>query len=229
METLTETFSNLSTDVLHDIAFRLDYKDLINLCTASLRQNELLCQNDRFWKVKFQKEFGKSVKLGPIPEKTYYIIKSLEKEINKVSVQAKKNLQLMIPFKDVNDETKIRTYLSFLNYFAGVERDMNIPFQSVVFSSSKIDLSHYETLLVNFKKLEKTRVPDLMIVAPLYLKNFDDKIWDEYYKIFQTLTRTFIRNLISFYVKTSQTKDILIKNLQNPKYHYLNPVLFVLP
>jgi alpha-tubulin suppressor-like RCC1 family protein len=48
----------MNEDILFQIAINLPIKDVIHLCQSNIKYNELLCDNQRFWKMKYRKDFG---------------------------------------------------------------------------------------------------------------------------------------------------------------------------
>lgn len=50
-----DTLVALSQDVLFEIASKLDYDSIKNLCQSNERLQKRLCQNDDFWLYKYEK------------------------------------------------------------------------------------------------------------------------------------------------------------------------------
>lgn len=48
----------MNEDILFQIAINLPIKDVIYLCQTNIHYNKLLCDNQRFWKIKYIKDFG---------------------------------------------------------------------------------------------------------------------------------------------------------------------------
>lgn len=48
----------MNEDILFNIAVNLPIKDVISLCKSNKEYNQLLCNNQRFWKLKYYKDFG---------------------------------------------------------------------------------------------------------------------------------------------------------------------------
>jgi len=225
---LIHEFSNLSIDTLKEIAYILDYKDLINLCLTNKRNNNKLCQNDLFWRVKYEKEFGEYSRAGPSPEKLYYILQSLLKEIQKVSKIALKYIKQFVPYNQISMETKIDTLISFLNYFIYLETLIKTPFAVIVSNLKDLDHLKYESTLISNQlinyKYNEEKIPDLLIASPFLNCKDDLSVYKRYYKIFRSLSNSFIKNMILFYLKNSENKVKLLENIKNKDFRYISTI-----
>jgi len=56
-----QSLNNISKDVLILIALKLDYGSILNLCEVSKQFKDELCDNNYFWKLKYEKDFGKEI------------------------------------------------------------------------------------------------------------------------------------------------------------------------
>jgi len=107
-------FNKLPADVLFTIALKSNYEDIIHTCLSNKRFNQLVCKKDSFWRLKYQKDFGK-----PNPRDVYKlkseeqamqnidprILKFMNKFYNfeKLKYSAQKDLYQKL-FKDINSK-----------------------------------------------------------------------------------------------------------------------------
>jgi len=61
----------LPNDVIVYMALNYDLNTILSFCLTSERMNRVVCQNDNFWRMKFERDFGLQVPTDENP-KTYY-------------------------------------------------------------------------------------------------------------------------------------------------------------
>lgn len=64
----------LHKDIVLELGLNLDIRDVINLSVSCKRLNDILCNNQNFWKCRYYREFG-DVLYAPNYKKLYFVIR----------------------------------------------------------------------------------------------------------------------------------------------------------
>ena len=57
-----QSFKDLPNDMIIKIALNMDIGEIYNFCQIDTNFNKIICDNDYFWKQKYDRDFGKNMK-----------------------------------------------------------------------------------------------------------------------------------------------------------------------
>jgi hypothetical protein len=161
----------LPLDVLEKMSLELSSKDLLNFCKSQSRNDQIrkLCQNENFWRRRFQKDFPKIFeKIKPDSwKKTYLFI------VSRLAESSERSTEYALSLLGDKQKYITREYKEYLeNYFYNLTLEtMNWYIDKIPEEEDSMDM------FIDWK--DEYRIPIMKeILLDPYLDNDDDWISD---------------------------------------------------
>ena len=71
VQTGGDEYGRMPDEIIYIIGLDLSYKEIINTCSTSRRFNKVVCDNEKFWMLKTQRDYPNQQKIGYSWKQTY--------------------------------------------------------------------------------------------------------------------------------------------------------------